>query len=78
MPKSLLKKNYREHWRFSEFKREAVILISGSPQGRERLTGRDGNVFLMASLPTPVIGSTWSISTPDVTSLAGDECHRVL
>lgn len=75
-PKSILKKNYREILRFTDFKPEEVIIVAGSPAARiKQMCSPNGKVFLMSA---QCWSSEWSILLhyhPEVKASIHDEIH---
>lgn len=75
MPKSLLVKNYEELFLWSNFKREDIVIVNGTPSDRERQINSDAKVFLCGF---DCMATNWQqmvTAHPDIKALIGDEWH---
>lgn len=75
MPKSLLVKNYEELFLWSNFTKDDIVIVRGTPKQREKQINSDAKVFLCGF---DCFATNWPIFVnrhPDIQALVGDEWH---
>lgn len=75
MPKSIMKKNLDELLLWSEFKKEDVVIVDGTPKKCQKLIESDAKVFIMGSARFVSSWRTIRKVHPDAKCIGVDEWH---
>ena len=76
-PLAIIKKNRDEILRFTEFKPDDVVIVTGTPKQRQALYARRAKVYLMGA---DTFGREWEdllAANPEIDLLIGDEWHMM-
>ena len=76
-PLAIVKKNRDEIIRFTEFKPDDVVVVTGTPKQRQALYDRKAKVYLMGA---DTFGREWQAllkANPEIDLLIGDEWHMM-